>query len=513
MTLRDSITKHVTRDLVSTVLTLLSSVSHNIKSDQLQELVDAQVNRLPALKYSVNSDIGLCVERLLSECHPLGNSPLNEVSNELYLTLKQNDEVVSELMSTLAADISQQLSAPLYDLRVSLPNEAVKLAESISNQVPPVAEFSHTKNMQHFVWGKLGTDTYRNAAVLFAQDRLNCFKRDSVQSFDSDKILRALPFGDITSVADEKTLKPKFVTVLTAALPEGDCHAMAADIILSSRSYRKWAMDAAIALQNKNIGESVVKITHQIDMIEDLLHLINASALTNLGIDISDTAMTVLKNIETVTANIQLIRAAMIWHKDVGLSEQLLLTPTVVQGNVFETFVSQGGTKEMIHDYVAYLQLNPHMTFGPAGVTSKTVINLAPRAQQTVHENAKILQEKALTNRSVALQNTLSVTLDSYRDKTMRDINNDLHHQQKNRALALLSQKSLEDIAVEYLVATRSNSIIKDLFKIVNAELVAAVKNSQSVTYDDVSRITCSAITTHVLKVLVKNFVVAKAAA
>lgn len=513
MTLRDSVTKHVTRDLVSSVLKLLSSVSHNIKSAQLQELVDTQVNRLPSLKFSVNSDIGMCVERLIAECLPFGNSPISEVSDELYQSLKQNDAVVSDLMSTMAANIGRQLSAPLHDLRVVLPNQAMALAESITVQVPPVAEFSHTKTMQHFTWGKLGTDTARNAAVLFAQDRLNCFKRDSVQSFDSDKILRALPFGDITSVADEKALKPQFVTALTAAMPEGDYQALAADIILSSRSYRKWAMDAAIALQNKKIGDAVVKITHQIDMIEDLLHSVNSSVLTTLGIDISTTAMTVLKNIETVTSNIQLIRAAMIWHKDVGLAEQLLLTPDVVQGAVFETFTSQGGNTDMIHDYVAYLQLNPHMTFGPAGVSSKTVINLAPRAQQMVHENAKLLQEKAITNRSVVMQNTLSVTLDSYRDKNMPTINKELHQQQKNRSLALLPQKSLEDIAVEYLVATRSNPVTKELFKIVNTELLTLVKNSPSVTDNDVSHVTCSAITTHVLNVLVKNFVVAKAAA
>lgn len=510
MTLRNSMTINVTHDLLTRIITLLSSASKPLSTTQISDLVTERLAQHSKFRYMANNDLGLCVERLLSAC----DTPKMDSTalHDQYPVLCQDDEMVVELMNQMASGISAQLTTPLYDLRIALPKEANEMAATITSRIPEAIAFSPAAELQQFSWGKLNSESVRSTAMLFAQDRLHCFKKDTIQSYDTDKILHALPFGDNKAIPNDATIRPLLVTALETASPENNQHALVADIILSPIAYRKWALTVRATLTEKNLGASVVAVTTQIDAIENLLQTVSASMLTNVGADSSTVADNILHNIETISANIKLLRAAMIWPKDKALADRLLLTPRVVQKSVLDQFVLDGGTENMIHDYLSYIQLNDHITIPPTGQSAETIRSMHPRTEKMVREKSALLQERAAASRATALQNTLVHYLDQYNETMLKSgkhaakYNTDTHEAQRQRSLVLLPQKPLEDIALEYLVAMRDNPMTKTLFKAVNAELTVAVKQHTDIGKVEVAQATCAAVVDTVLAMLTKRF-------
>ena len=90
----------------------------------------------------------------------------------------------------------------------------------------------------------------------------------------------------------------------------------------------------------------------------------------------------------------------------------------------------------------------------------------------------------------------------------IRNINNrqEEHVQNRHRALASLRSKPLEDIAVEYLVAMRDNSIVKTLFDSMNTELHSLARRENTITKTGISHAICSAIASTLLTQLGKKF-------
>jgi hypothetical protein len=88
----------------------------------------------------------------------------------------------------------------------------------------------------------------------------------------------------------------------------------------------------------------------------------------------------------------------------------------------------------------------------------------------------------------------------------------DLHHQQRQRALALLPRRPLEEIALEYLVAMREHPQTKPLYAAVNAELLALVRRDTTITKAGIAIATCSAITATLLDMLTARFAAPQAA-
>lgn len=510
MTLRDSMTIAVTHELLSRVVTLLSSASHPLLPEQISTLVTSQIEHHPKFRYAVNNDLGLCVERLLSSCE-LNNVTDLDLQSQ-YATLRNDDTFVTEMMSQMATSISKHFTTPLYDLRVVLPQEANAFATEVTSRLPQTPEFKYTPDLQHFSWGKLGLNECRTSAMMFAQDRLNCFKNEVPHLYDTDKILRALPFGEGRSIPGEATIKPQLLAALIESNPGDANHTFVTNLVLSPAAYRKWALEAREALSSKQIGASVVTVTQQIDTIEQLLQTMNATMLTKIGADTSTVATNLLHNIETISSNIQLLRGAMLWYKDSAMADRLLLTPTVVQDSILTQFVATGGTEAMIHDYLAYVQLNEHITIPPTGLSADTIRTTHPHAEKTVKEKFARLQERAAAGRATALQNTLAHSLDQHNEMMLRqgkhsaNFHADMHVHQRQRSLALLTQKPLEDIALEYLVTMRENPTTKTLFKAINGELLSAVKQNTTITNVEVATATCAAVVATLLDTLTSKF-------
>ena len=522
MSLRVSTTEKVTQELLVRVITALSSASGSLSSAQIHDLVTEQLTLQREFHYATNNDFGMCVERLLAGCELNGITDATSLETQ-YGALCAQDPVISELMFDMADGISKQLTTPLYDIRVTLPQAAKTMSAAILAKLPTVNVPGQPPELQHFSWGKMASESVCNSAKLIANTRLNCFKRPNPQSYDTDKILQALPFGNCQSVPGATEIQSKLSTALrdmmspNTTYPTG-INNFVAELIISPAAFRRWSLNARAILSDKKIGASVISITNQIDAIEDLLLLVDATLLTKISADSPEISSSILNNMEVVSDSIQLMRASMLYHKEVGLADRLLLIPNTVQESVMTKFVAEGGTEAMIGDYLSYIQLNSHLVFPLKGLSEKMIRDIHPQASKLVAEKLEHLNGIVVTKRSVNLQNTLSHDLDQHhetmtrRDNSLEVASNEIHTNQRQRALASLAKKPLEDVALEYLVAMRKNPLIAPLHKSISAELLALIGRDAEITKAGVAWATCSAVTKTLLTMLTTKFAVPAAA-
>lgn len=512
MTLHADVTHRVTEDLLTGILTLLPTVSQSLSKTQMHDLITARVGDLKGIRYVSNNDLGLCVDRLTAACEAQGVD--GAALETKYHTLRDEDDLVSETMNLMTSGIASRLTSPLYDLRVTLPKEATQFATSVTNRLPKHVQSDDSKTtLQFFNWGKLNDEVCRSSVVLFARDRLNCFKRDAPQSHDTTAILRALPYGSSKDIINSETVKPLLLTSLKDALGEDSDPTLVVSLIVSPKTCRQWFATAK-ALLSSDPAAAVATITNDIDVIDNTIQCVTTSMLTKLGGDIQVVSAAILENIETIVANIQLLRGAMLYHKDNTLANKLILSPSVINLPTFERFVAAGGTEEMIHNYVDYTTLTPHLVIQKGGTTSDIVLDTRERAAKIVREQATRLRQITAAKRAVALQNTLSYHLDRHNDEKLKaDLvgmqqKQSLHKQQKQRALALLTRRPLDEIALEYFVALRDDPLIKPLHAELHKELLTLVEQQSTVTQDGVANATCNAVLTTVLSMIKSKFCV-----
>lgn len=513
MSLLTPVTARVTHDLLTNVLTLLSSISSPLSLAERREVVTTVLTNHPAARFAANNDLGLCIARMQTACEIAGISAAPALEAH-YASLRAGEPMVNELMGSMASGIAERLSGTLYDLRHTLPRDAQTLTATILSRLPPDA----TEDLpppRHFSWGKLAAPACRDAAMLFAQDRLKCFSRGTCSIFDTEKICQALPFGEFQPVATADTIRPLLTQALTAVSPEATDQASAIGMIASPSVFRKWVGDAREGLRNGPIGAAVVDITQRIDGIEDRLRQVDAAMLSSLGPDVTAVQAALLANMETVFNNIQLIRAAMLYHKDALLADKIILTPHVAQQDVLDRFREEGGTEAAVQDYIAYLRLNEQIPFQPRGVSIDVVRSMRQKARDAVAANAKRLADMTKARRAVALQDALMVGLDTWHRRqteagmTHARLN---HDQRRQHALVSLRQRPVETIALEYLAAMRQDPLTEKLFTTINAELVAVARQENDITERHVAQATCRAVATYLLAELTSRFAPRRAA-
>ena len=526
MSLQIAVAEKVTQELLSNVLTLLPSVSAPLSAADVSTLISTALESYKGLVYAGNNDLGLCVDRLLNVCFLAGVKDIEALEAQ-YPTLRSSDPIVSELMDQMSGGIASQLTTPLFDLRHTLPKEVADLTTSILSKVPSVETLTQPA-LRRFSWGKLGTEHGRNTAMMFAKDRLSCFKRDVPQFYDSENILSAIPYGITKLVGGDVKIRPGLADALTAAVNNIEDVATrerllphlgaAVETILFPSVYRKWAVGVRMKLASNKISAAVVDATDEIDAVEDLLRLVTTSMLTNLGGDTSTSAGLILENVDVMFSNIQLLRAAMVYHKDHTLSGRVLLSPTVIQEQALSQFENVC-TPEMITDYVSFMRLNDHVTIPSNGVSLETIYAMRDKTKKAVQEQAAKARDMAAAARAISLQDAVSYRLDVTNAAMLKQNLHGVsrrqheHEHNKTRALSLLRQKPLEDVALEYLVAMRESSLTKTLFKSINTELHALVKREPTVTAAGIATATCTAITSTLIDQLVTRFASVKVAA
>jgi hypothetical protein len=528
MSLHVSLTAALTKDVLTRVVTKLSSISTTLPRVAIEALVTDRLSAYPHVRYHANNDLGLCVSRLLDDCLFAGVGAETVAQN--YGTLRDNDPIVTATIEHLADGIASAVTTPLYDIRHTLPQKTQHLVAAITNGLPLDVRQEGLHPLRQFNWGKLGVPPYRTAAILFAKDRLPCFKNGEAKYYDVPVILQTLPYGEVQAVTHDAVIRPLLEQAMgagadmsiaddpTPPAPRPDrCHQKSAiDVILSPRAYRQMMLSAVEALRGHHLSTAVVAITDQIDAIEDHLRAITTTTLTQINSVTQIPSVKLIENIEVVLANIQLLRASMVFAKETLLQDKLLLTPTVVQESVMNAFCAEGGTEAMVADYVSYMQI--HETAIPnQGVEASVIHTLHPRAHADVQKQGRKLQDLASAKKMKAMQNTLMHTLDVYyhTERTQGRLDasfEGIHTQQRTIALATLASKSLDDIALDYLVAMKHDPFTATLYRAIHTELVSLVKNKTEITPVDVATATCAAVVTVTLDKLMTGFARAEAA-
>ena len=523
MTLNGSVTTYITKDLLTRVLTKLPSVSSSLPIAALEALVTTTLPN-DTLQFAANNDLGLCVSRLLDRCLLSGITDQASLEQQ-YVTLRDNDPIVGETMNELSDGIAGMTTSPLYQLRQILPAHAKQISLSIQNALPPEMQDGGVSQLRHFSWGKLNHPQYRTAAMLFAKDHVPCFKRDTAQYYDTSNILQVIPFGTVSTITDESQVRLLLEAAITAAATTeiDDVAArtlllsyqkVALDAILLPRGYRQFAVSAAEALKGQTLSAAVIAVTDKIDAVEDLLRLINTTAMSKINSATQIPTTHVMTNIDVVLGNIQLLRAAMIYPKESVLQDRLLLAPGVVQETVMQQFCATSGTEAMVHTYLAYMQINDSMTMPSDGVSANAIHILYPRAQETVQRNTKRLAALAAAQKTQALQDALVYTLDVHYQNAIKTGHYDtsfatIHRHERNRALATLLTKPLDDIALEYLLGMENDPFMTTLYRAINKQLLALMQDNTTITPVDVAKATCLAITTMLVDKLTTKFAIA----
>ena len=518
MMLKSAVTEKITQELLSKIITLLSSTSSVLSLKDINDIVSTEIESFKNLQYADHNDLGLCVSRLTEMCQ-VENISDKTAFESLYPSIRSNDTFVTELVDIMAHGIASKFSTPLYDIRHIIPKEAKEISENIIKKVPSEEE-SIRPVLRHFDWGKLGTDIGRTNAFMFAKDRVGCFKRDTVHIYDTDKILMNLPSGNIKTIIDSNNLKQNLINKLTNSINENgiDNSALkfikpAVDAIFSSAAHRQTVTSARLQLANKKIAHSVIEVTDTIDNIENILRMINMNMLTSLD-DSSVISNEVVNNIEIVLSDIQLLRAAMIYYKENTLSDKIILTNTTVNKPVLLRFESSGGNESLVSDYISYTRINEHITIPNVGVTSDTVYNMREKTSHAVKTHESRLKEIAASERANALQENLLFNLNMFneimikQDKYNIRRRQDEHEDNRHKALLSLRNKPLEDVAVEYLIAMRDNNIIKSLYKSINDRFHSLVQQEKNITTINIAKSTCSAIAATLLEQLSSRFCV-----
>jgi hypothetical protein len=520
MSFKPAITKNVVSELLSNIVSMLSSASQNLSAAEIKSLVLAKIEKNPAL-FQENNDIGLVVSRLIDNCLFQNVQSLEELDFK-YADVR-DDDVVTTTLDMLAEGIATKISPVLYDLRVTLVEETQALSIAIDKQ-RPAAEALQAKaeEVRVFDWGHLKHSAVQQATIMFAQDKVKCFKGGVVRQHDSANILSRVPLNRATAVAPTAEAKDKLLTTLKEAFSEGPTRQyvdLAVDMILSERIYMHTLSSLKEAMSGPNLAANIVAVTDKIDAVEDVLRKITASMLDDAGVTAAQSS-SIITNLEHVLVNVSLLRASMLFHKFTTMQNKLILDKGIVQESAMKTFQEAGGTEQMIKDHFTYLSVNPMLTIPNNGLDMSVVLNSSAKAHAAALKNADGIKTRTTAMKVKALQDAMSYSL-AVHYKTALESGayhpslDQIHEAQVNKSMSALLKRSVDDIALEYLVTMRNNTMMTSFYKAINNELVEMIKSNDGieVTPTMVAKATCSGVTAVIYDHLVTNFADLKLAA
>lgn len=523
MSLKSVLTTNIVSETLTKVVSLLSSASLNMSVEQINALVLAKMEQNPVL-FAENNDIGFCVSRLVTNC--LHKGILND--SELTSQYKEvrDDVLVSETINELATNIARNISPIIYELRKTLPQETHILVAKINEQIPAIeAAFNPDEEVKVFNWGKLGDATFCGTTILAAQDKLPCFKLGAVRQHDASNILRNLPLNKVETLSLPAIFKLTLMQSLDVAMENeierGQLQPyveQALHTICNEKLFNQTINNFKDALSNTTtLSANLVDIVTKLDAVESVLQKINADmmAKTEIGAAMSTK---VFNNIEIMLTNIMLLRASMIYHKIHTMRGKLILAPNVIQESELATFREAGGTDQMIKNHFLYMALNTTQKIPNNGLSADVVLNTSVKAHSVVQKNIDHIKAIIASQKARNLQNALTYSLDIHYQKAVEsgryaktlELKHDL---QRNKALSSLPKRSVEDIALEYLVTMQDNEFTTGFYKAINQELIQLVKNQTEITPTLISEATCSGIIAVLYNTLLTHFAQPKKAA
>jgi hypothetical protein len=523
MTLKLLVTEKVTHEVLSRVLTLLSATSAPLSPEQRTTIVTAAMKQHSGLRYTENNDLGACIARMLDNCL-FAHVETPAALEQHYPALLQDDPITSVTIDRLVTGIATAMATPLYEICNIMPKDAKALSAAITNRLPKDLRSDGPAPLHQFSWGKLGHQHHRLATVLFAKDRVNCFRSTTPQHHDTINILRVLPLGVVLPTANIDMIRPLLMQAINTATQDESADqslreytpaqkTLALDILLSPKTYRQQITGMTESLGGKHIASVVLSVTSTIDAVEDLLRCITASALTAINNETQVSVSDVMDNLDVVFTNLMLLRAAMLYPQDL-LKNQLLLSPNTVQAEVFNEFCAAGGTEDVVQIYLSHIQLNNDGMIPSEGVSADIIHKTYDRARESVQKHDTRLRNLTTARKMKALYDTTENMLITHYQTgcTTGQYRDDLHHlhnDQMNKALSGLMKRSLDDIAVEYLVGMKNDTLYTGLYRSIQSELLELVKTNTEIKSMDVSYATCSAVMKTLLTRITDRFAVA----
>lgn len=522
MSFKSIITKNVVSETLSKVVSLLSSASVTLSDEQISNLVKTKIGNTP-LVFAENNDIGYCVSRLMDACIYKNILSLEDL-NSKYQVLREDDELVTETIDMMAEGIAKHISSPLYELRVIIPEETRELATKINERVP-VLESLHNQEtaIRIFNWGKLQNQQVAATAMLVAQDKANCFKDGAVRQHDSSNILRRIPYGTIEKIQTDRSftkgmydlviaeIDQKFNEVEAFNLKKYKYLDLAISIISNEKVYNQTFNSIKDSLSsNVNLSTNIVSIVDKIDAIEDILRLISVEVL-NKNESVAASSYRVISNIENILTNTALVRASLLFHKINTLQKKLILSKTAIQESALAVFKEAGGTEKMIKDHLAYMELTELNTIPSNGLSLDVVLNSITKAKSVVQKNSELLAAKETAAKVMNLQNAVAYGLNVHYKSGLekgeyKEALEKIHEQQVSNSIKNLLKKSVDDIALEYLVTLRNNKTMTSFFNSINVELLALVKNQTDISKEMIDTAVCGGVISVIFDSLVRDF-------
>lgn len=523
MSLQSSVTQAVTQELLDRVIQLLSSVSAPLTRSAMTSLVKARLVQHGDLQFDRNNDIGLCVARLTERCERLG-VPTNEDFSAAFQAVREDDLVVGDIIGVLADGIAQAISTPLYHLRETLPREALTIAQTITEKLPVSVENydPHTKPLMWFHWGKLASPLCRQEAVACAQDVAHCIQNNTAQAHDTINILRLLPYHTsvrhVYGAAEGAVVKASLLKHLTAATTSSETAVLrghvdlAVGVLTQPMVWQRWIQGAIESVRSVRLAELVTSVVPEIDALEDLTALLSMAMLGSIGLESQTNPDNLLTNISTLSANLRLLRASLLYIKDDRLAHSVVLAPGVVNAPAFEAFVAQGGDEAMVRDYLNYLDINTYLEIPPTtGVVAETLLATAPKVRDAVRKYVQVLRDRHASLRVKMLQDNTRLELLRHYQTQMRIGRyraslESLHQDQTAKALTQVLSKSSEDIVLDYLIGMNNNQMMHRLYTSINQNILGLVSTTTDIKAVDVATMTASAIVDVVVGVLEEHF-------
>lgn len=520
MDLRSAITKNVITEVISTVVSLLSSVSHKVPVDQITYAIELKMaDTVPAVKQ--NNDIGMCVESLMSEFPKQKKLSLGDFI-PLYAELRHDNEMVSNTIAELSEKLARNISPILYELREVIPQQSAALAAKIDKEIPSQESAQdQLTTFEVFTWGKLADPAIMAASMLAAQDRTKCFRDGVARQHDPNNVLRRVPYQTASAVAVDAAFFTSMVTALTEAMNATGANPRATamiptamEIITAPNKFSKFfAMQREYLQSADALSTNIVTVVNTIDACEDVLRSITVEML-NLTETGAALANKVFENIELALVNISLLRASMIFHKVHTLQNKLILSKTAVQASALETFQEAGGTEKMIRDHYLYMDLTPLQKIPTNGLSLDVVLNSSARAKAVVQQHAGEINTRAAVHRLSRIQDSVTRNLEiQYKaglESGAYHLNlGAIHEEQVQKSLATLKRRSIDDIALEYLITMENKPVLTRFFKAINKELTSLVKAQPEIKPELVSEAICGGVVSVLFDVISEKFSVA----
>lgn len=526
MSLKSIITRNVISETLSKIVSLLSSASFNLSAEQITQLVNSKMGNRNVL-IADNNDIGFCVSHLLNQC-AFNNITSVSALEENYTSLRNEDELITETIDMMAENIAMHISPVLYELREVIPAETIELTASINEQLPAIESLYENQDtgIKIFNWGKLKNPATLSATMMVAQDKTYCFKDGVARQHDPSNVLRRVPYQSVEKLQTDSEFVSRMTTILKNTIDQNDISnsifypylELALSLISNDRIFFHTIGSLKEALTgNSNLSSNIVMVVEKIDALEDILRMITVQMLDQDETS-SAFAQKIFSNIETVLTNLTLIRASLIFHKIHTLQGKLILGKNIIQESAFITFQEAGGTEQMIKDHLTYMELNELQPIPNNGLSLDVVLNSSSKARSVVQKNFEKIASRNAARKVTALQNSVLAALELHYKKAIdtgiyQPTLESIHTYQVSKSISNLLKKSIDDIALEYLVTLRNNQSMTSFFKSINQELVNLVKNKTEVSQEVVQEAVCSGVVSVIFESLIKDFSSVKEAA